>query len=321
MLIAILVVDLLSFVLMILVLLMQILSFRRHSDRKSSWYLKSIIIGAMLSTITYRGLQALSWYDCSSTTHCVSVIMISNFFYNLSRASTFLFYLHRAKLSQGMEPVFPDIFFTKIFPAATWISCVVVGVFVTIYEDSISKYCAQPDTFGLSRCIRTVNDTNYYILAAVIVVEVFLTLFFLFLFLRPIHLVQAQTDRRNQTLKRMIQINIAGTTIGMVSTNITEVLYFAGYSGEGLMICGILDAVINVISMYCMLKPNRDFAKNCFCACCALQMDGEFVGLSKTQTKYSLTDLRMKVVNRADMIASSSVTRLSSIGPVLHSST
>ena len=143
-----------------------------------------------------------------------------------------LFYVYKAKSSQGLEPILAVHYFTTIFPRIIWIISLILHVallWMWLSNLDNSWKCASHSNglFSFQSCARDGRDGNsesdYWLLIVAVIAEASLTIFFLFLFLRPLHKIWNLMGQRQQELKRMIRFNVILVLIGMLSTNVTEV--------------------------------------------------------------------------------------------------
>ena len=280
-------IDVVAGPLMLCILIIQCLAFRHRVTASVSRYVKFILLSAMALIILGRTWYAVFSYGCVQRA-CEVIARLTECTYFSSRIPTFLFYIERAKISQGIQPVFPMKYFNKIFPS---IVCVVGFVAVAgwaLITSSKTFYCQTPklqNTLELSICVQdfAVEPTNFIAVSIICVVEMTLTCFCMYLFLKPLHSIQVR-NRRHSALKRMVQINVLGTFLGMLTSNISEVLFF---SDAPLYHWLAVDAVVNVTSMFIMLRCNRDY----FASLCCENAIGRRLGA----TKQSIVGIRQRI--------------------------
>ena len=82
--------------------------------------------------------------------------------------------------------------------------------------------CSSILIFG-SMIISVLDKKNNPFLIIVIILELCLTSFFTYLFIKPLHNVYRSGSQQNDELKRVLWYNVILTLIGMISSNITEI--------------------------------------------------------------------------------------------------
>ena len=264
-------IECVTFPFLISILILQVLSFNKTEARFSK-YVKGVILASMGLQVMHRIGWTFAVYQCFAD--CFYRFTPSVAAYSFSRVFTFLFYIHRAKLSQGMQPVCAEKYFTKIFPG------ILMFVFVLLFAwtlmrpantaDDEAMHCFVPEqnnVFALKSCAVPSNygekgTANYPLVGTVVTVEVSLTAFFLFLFLKPLRDMPSMGNAGHQRLRRMVQINVIGTFCGMAASNVTEINIFAGVGSYHFDAIGVL---INMSAMFMMLKRNREYFKYICC--------------------------------------------------------
>ena len=192
---------------------------------------------------------------------------INNIFYLLSRGFLYLFLIHRAKLSQGMTPIFSEKYFTKIFPSIVWILgsiLIIFYVLISFDEWSADHQCIAPNnnTFDLKWCELTKQEeesdsVNYVFLIVGIIFELSVNSFFLYLFVKPLqYIYQDSNVGQNDELKKALWYTVILTLIALLTSNITEIDVICDL---GLAHWYPFDSLINMICSFLMLKRNRQF--------------------------------------------------------------
>ena len=261
---------------MLIVLVLQVLSFR---VMEVSRYVKTIILMCMSAMTIERVLGNTRKFLCDVSI-CDMFSVVTLICYVMGRILTFLFYIHRARTSQGISPVCADRCFTTIFPCILWSigSAICVGTLVLVVFGKGTEWICdtrQSNIVEFKSCVLPIddddqtdesaeNETNITMLVVVVAVELTLTFFFLYLFLRPLRHIYTSRDSAQKKLKEMVLINVVLTAIGMISSNIVEIKFLVGV---GTFHFARFDANINIICIYLMLKRNRDYLRS-LCRCC-----------------------------------------------------
>lgn len=234
-----------------------------------SKYVKYLVLFTMICIILNRILAGIQKYLCYQYL-CVHLEGIAIVLYAFSRTFISLFYVDKAKSSQGLEPVFPDRYFTRTFPV------LIVGIFmmlliwvvITWFMNSDTSWTCdfhQSDLFSFESChskeLHEGNaQSNYLVLSIVVIVELGTTLFFTYLYLKPLRHIWHHIDAKHQRLKQLILFNVALTMLGMLSSNVTEICFFTGYGTNHWF---RFDAVINVYTIYLLVRKKRSYPRGC----------------------------------------------------------
>lgn len=205
---------------------------KRDPARHKGRYVRVLVLSTILCIIFWRALALNGKYLCHPSI-CVHVEALAIILYTQSRFLMGLFYVHKAHCSQDLEPVFPERYFTKIFPR------LIIGIALVLLPLLSMTWVMNADTtwicteqqshlFSFESCDNeefheSSGKSNYVVLAIVVVVELSLTLFFTYLYLKPLYRVWHQSeeaDQRQKKLKQMMLYNVKLTFLGMITSNV-----------------------------------------------------------------------------------------------------
>ena len=141
-----------------------------------------------------------------------------------------------------------------------------IAIWETLTHSDVGPWRCDDDGCCIRESAESVGPRHYIFLTVFIVMELTLTLFFLYLFIKPLRNIQVLGRFGDeQILQRMVRINVICTFIGMLSSNITEILFIVDVEWGGVYSFYALNAWINTLMIFLMLKRNRDFFTKYFC--------------------------------------------------------
>ena len=265
----------------ILLLIIPIFIFERTSeicihsrDAKRTQYLIRAVLLTCALYQTFRIVISMECLDCRISYAVMEDIRI------LSRGINALFLIHRAKLSQGMEPIISKKWFEKIFPAI-----IILWHASGMYHQA--KYVLDEETFVcvqytdqemLHFCWNT-NDQHYDADArrsvAIAAVFAFLwTVFFLTLFVLPMYRVyRADLGSMNENqlrqrikLKRLLYWSVALTLFNqLIATFFMMRIIHRSTVTLAMFTIGLFDPPINVWASWLMVTRHREYIQRIVC--------------------------------------------------------
>ena len=246
-----------------------------------------------------------------------------------------MFWIHRAKLVQGITPVLSKKWFEKIFPA--FLAVIISGfIFASIDSGLEGPYdCVQPyDNWSqLSQCEKVkktdaeanAEDNSFTILiAGAIGLDCAITVFFMALFIIPLYRVYKvdlgvmichQLSQRKK-LKHLLIWCVVLTFINQVTSILVmaEMLdrenfpYFLKMVGES-------DPTINVWTAWLMITRNREYLKR---LCCRHRTSRSISALRRSSTQSAWTNQLSRTSNIKSIPSSIQMISVELEEPVTH---
>lgn len=108
--------------------------------------------------------------------------------YATLKCFNYFFFLQRAKIAQGISPIIKDIYFNRILPCILicfWLSEIILIIFLT---PNVHRTISP--TTGRKICeIRDLENTEWLAIIIQMLIDISLTVFFLYLFGGPLYIV------------------------------------------------------------------------------------------------------------------------------------
>ena len=235
---------------------------------------KYLMIGVFFSNILF---QLISLFRHTACIHCtlMSVALIVS--RSVVREMNLIFFIHRAKLVQGMSPVSSKKWFERILPIS--VTVIIFGFIVVGTKSTIgSQYECNPypDWNVFHRCsyAKTSSGTGIALWFA-ISLDTIITSGLMVLFIIPLYRVynaDIGVMNENQMRQRMKLRNLLIWSVLLTFTNqVTTAMYFVqlvvDQDGESLFlwVLGKFDPSINVWSSWLIVARNRQFVKQMCC--------------------------------------------------------
>eukprot|EP01084_Bolivina_argentea_P122490 217050_1 len=221
--------------------------------------------------------------------------------YVTTKSAVYLFYLQRARLAQSFNPVIPNYCFTKIFPSF-FVAIYIVFMLMFSIKDGDESHCVfTEDTLHIISnkwCNIDVPSNGHYYITGAIILELFVFLFFGYLFVKPlINLITsnersfretglldsiktARTKSNNlstqnindskyiqtQELKKALWYNVILSVLSLCGTSLTMVIW--PLKPNSLWPIPYVDYMITTITTFFMLGRNRKYLYKTCCCCC-----------------------------------------------------
>lgn len=249
------------------------------SDRsRNAKRTKRLLYGVLISNVTYHLWWIILLFIC---TQCAALRTGAYATRSLLKGINLMFLLHRAKLAQGLRPIFSTKWFEKVFP------CTIVGYTVmliggTIYGVGVYRYESYPDTNALQTCtpVRDDEDDNFEGIGLLAIGwDLLITAAMLTLFVVPLYRVY-KTDlgvlntnqlKQRLKLKKLLLWSIVMTFINQVTSALAVAAMIYQYNSESKAIyvvwaIGQFDPAFNIWTSWLMITRNRAFVqRSLFC--------------------------------------------------------
>ena len=268
------------FLLMIPVFIFDI-RVKKENRSRDARRTKRLMLAIFVSNSVYQTIFIVVMMSC---VHCAATnISIWNY-RAIVRGINLLFFIHRAKLAQGMSPILKMKWFTKIFPATIVVGIIMYMLWVTFGGfNLINKeyHCASYiDTDALHWCWdfdELAAGETLIALCVGIIYDLLVTIFLMILFIVPLYRVY-NTDigrmnenqiRQRVRLKRLLLWSIVLALINQLSSILISARLF--HSSQWmwfLFLIGKFDPPINVWSSWLMVTRNREYLQRVCCYCC-----------------------------------------------------
>eukprot|EP01083_Nonionella_stella_P063083 163967_1 len=241
--------------------LMQWCAFKRSNNtnvlvRRLMWVIVFTNI-IMLSSKLVVGLTCIS---------CKVFHSLWNPLFIADRGLALLLFNHRAHVATKTNPVFSDRMFTRVFPAVIVFSEIILQPPMIKWQINTKYRCDSWYNGTFARCTRTEDDGYSSVSWAGFLglgIETILTLFFLYLFIKPLWNVYGQdvkemsdtSKKERDKVLRLMKTNFIWTFINLASSLfvITAVLlgetYYTHY----------FDPTINTFTVFMVLGVNRRY--------------------------------------------------------------
>eukprot|EP01083_Nonionella_stella_P078845 216025_1 len=207
-----------------LISLFRIIQSRSQINRPSSnaSYLYKLTTAVVVINLVYSILDLIGARSCFQ---CNVMVPIKANMYGLSKMTNYLSFLHRAKLSQTVDPMLSIQCFTRVFPGVIIAVCILFLTFMDvslIIGDSHVGCASWKDAHNVHLCWSPDPGDIYWI---GVVIDVTMTVILLALFVKPLvnnlqrdlgHLNRGQLEKR-QNLIDLLKLYVLLTFINLVS--------------------------------------------------------------------------------------------------------
>eukprot|EP00484_Ammonia_sp_Unknown_P025610 CAMPEP_0197031120 /NCGR_PEP_ID=MMETSP1384-20130603/10213_1 /TAXON_ID=29189 /ORGANISM="Ammonia sp." /LENGTH=582 /DNA_ID=CAMNT_0042460603 /DNA_START=36 /DNA_END=1784 /DNA_ORIENTATION=+ len=240
------------------------------SQHNAAW--KILVLSFVTYTLSIAGIACvIHRLHAGTQTLCDYTYSLTFALYASIKIATYFFFLLRAKLAQGISPMFKDYVFDKILP------CILVLLWL-VYIGAICFY-PFPGQYVISKrtgrklCIPAENTKTIQLVGIMLQTgfDIFFTAFFLYLFGKPMFDLNARSKvhdasygEKDRKLSRTVTLNFVFSSVACLHTAVIAILFqilpfFSWYS--------VLDYAVSALCLFLMLASNRRFALHCFCCC------------------------------------------------------
>eukprot|EP01083_Nonionella_stella_P161074 527169_1 len=203
---------------------------------------------------------------------CEYTYMISFMLFATAKLCNYYFFLQRAKLAQGLRKIMPQQAFERIFPII-FISLYALYIVLIILLPIEGERVISPNT-GRVLCLWTPPDIEHEIIYFITTIfEVFMTMFLLYLYGKPLLEIMKHTNDRTKSsqpndqenkLRRCVMVNFICTAVASIHTAIVALSW---YSISFMAWWSIMDYAVNCLCLFAMFASNRRLLLHCCCCC------------------------------------------------------
>ena len=238
----------------------------RHKDSKRTRWL---LIAVTASNAVHQLSFMFRYFSCSNCELLQTLWGNTRVFV---KGSNWLFLIHRAKLSQGMQPILSSKCFEVILPCIIMI--IVIGFLYSITKSSFEQkwICSSYDDWeDLQFCVKAEGGQTKQIVAAAIGLDVLITISMIALFVVPLYRIShsglgVMNDQQRRQRRRLRKLLLWSTVLTFVNqaTSVLVLIHFLHSSlfTHVLWQIGQFDPPINVWTSWLMLNRNREYLRN-----------------------------------------------------------
>ena len=264
------------FLLILPVFFIDLYNKKRNRSRKAK-YTKRLMLAIFISNTAHQVTWMLLHTTC---VHCVATAVSMMNSRTVLRGINLLFFVHRAKLVQGISPIISTKWFSKILPAIVIICHSILLLLSTISGIQMIQQCGlYMDSTVFHFCWNSDGFTREDKIGIFIIIlfDLSMTIFLMILFIVPLYRVyktnlgemNENQLRQRMKLQRLLKWSVILTLVNQVTSSL---LPLAAFSTSPLILLlaffGKFDPPINVWSSWLMVTRNREFLQRNCCGCC-----------------------------------------------------
>ena len=250
-------------------------SLRNQSLTKNEQITNNIILLIILINLINTILQIIECIDCIQ---CKLIVPFRATTYIFARNINYIFFVHRATMSQSPTSIFSKKHSQKILIIIIMFISILMCIGTAYSTSTTNIQCIQyKDKYLtkwiLSRCQTMIGNQIEIGVISIICADILITIFLLYLHCKPlIEIYKLDFGQLNQTqirakkkVKTLLICTIILTFINLVSSNIA--LFGSRILRLNIFICFYgFDPSINVLTTVLIKRKNRNYLKShCFC--------------------------------------------------------
>ena len=243
---------------------------RSHNARHTNHLLFAVLIPNTL----YQVWCVILAFVCAE---CKVLFITAYITRSVAKGANLMFLIHRAKLAQGMDPLFSIKWFEKVFPSCIAVYTTMLIGF-TIYGVGQEVYHCESysdaDALQICRLGHDGDAESHGIAAMAIGWDLLITTFLITLFVVPLYrvykadlgILNANQLRQRGKLKRLLIWSIMMTFINQVTSAmaVANMVYESNVI-YAVWVIGQSDPAFNVWTSWLMISRNRQFVAQSLC--------------------------------------------------------